>query len=135
MNSFPPGNPKELELAERMSALGVQESDIKETFVRSGGHGGQNVNKTSTTRPKSRLAESRISINGFANSSSPAPPNGFPHRHPRQRLHRQRVPPRRLSQSRLQSRRHRLAHTRERRKNGRETQHQEGSCWLRTIAR
>jgi len=48
MNSFPPGNPKELELAERMSALGVQESDIKETFVRSGGHGGQNVNKTST---------------------------------------------------------------------------------------
>ncbi len=31
-----------------MSALGVREVDIEETFVRSGGHGGQNVNKTST---------------------------------------------------------------------------------------
>jgi protein subunit release factor B len=31
-----------------MAALGVRESDIQETFVRSGGHGGQNVNKTST---------------------------------------------------------------------------------------
>jgi len=31
-----------------MSALGVLETDIEETFVRSGGHGGQNVNKTST---------------------------------------------------------------------------------------
>jgi protein subunit release factor B len=35
-------------LAERMAALGVRESDLEETFVRSGGHGGQNVNKTST---------------------------------------------------------------------------------------
>jgi peptide chain release factor len=35
-------------LARRMAALGVVESDIEETFVRSGGHGGQNVNKTST---------------------------------------------------------------------------------------
>ena len=35
-------------LARRMAALGVRESDIEETFVRSGGHGGQNVNKTST---------------------------------------------------------------------------------------
>jgi peptide chain release factor len=35
-------------LAERMTALGVREADIEETFVRSGGHGGQNVNKTST---------------------------------------------------------------------------------------
>jgi protein subunit release factor B len=35
-------------LARRMTALGVRESDIEETFVRSGGHGGQNVNKTST---------------------------------------------------------------------------------------
>ena len=32
----------------RMAALGVRESDIEETFVRSGGHGGQNVNKSST---------------------------------------------------------------------------------------
>ena len=35
-------------LARRMAALGVRESDIEEAFVRSGGHGGQNVNKTST---------------------------------------------------------------------------------------
>ncbi len=39
---------KEEQLAQRMAALGVRESDIEETFVRSGGHGGQNVNKTST---------------------------------------------------------------------------------------
>jgi protein subunit release factor B len=31
-----------------MAALGVREGDIDETFVRSGGHGGQNVNKTAT---------------------------------------------------------------------------------------
>jgi protein subunit release factor B len=31
-----------------MSALGVREEDLEETFVRSSGHGGQNVNKTST---------------------------------------------------------------------------------------
>lgn len=31
-----------------MEALGVREADLEETFVRSGGHGGQNVNKTST---------------------------------------------------------------------------------------
>ena len=36
------------QLAQRLAALGVQESDLEETFVRSGGHGGQNVNKTST---------------------------------------------------------------------------------------
>ena len=35
-------------LAKRMAALGVTEADLEETFVRSGGHGGQNVNKTST---------------------------------------------------------------------------------------
>jgi protein subunit release factor B len=39
---------KEAQLARRMLALGVQEGDIEESFVRSGGHGGQNVNKTST---------------------------------------------------------------------------------------
>lgn len=31
-----------------MAELNVRESDIEESFVRSGGHGGQNVNKTST---------------------------------------------------------------------------------------
>ncbi|NBV25105.1 MAG: peptide chain release factor-like protein [Proteobacteria bacterium] len=36
------------QLDERMLALGVRACDLEETFVRSGGHGGQNVNKTST---------------------------------------------------------------------------------------
>ena len=36
------------QLDERMLALGVRECDLEETFVRYGGHGGQNVNKTST---------------------------------------------------------------------------------------
>lgn len=41
-------NDKEAQLARRMAELGVNESEIEETFVRSGGHGGQNVNKTAT---------------------------------------------------------------------------------------
>lgn len=48
MGSFPVSIEKEDQLAQRMASLGVRESDIEETFVRSGGHGGQNVNKTST---------------------------------------------------------------------------------------
>ena len=48
MSAFPVSSEKESQLAQRMSALGVSETDIEESFVRSGGHGGQNVNKTST---------------------------------------------------------------------------------------
>ena len=48
MNAFPVGADKEAQLAQRMASLGVREADIEETFVRSGGHGGQNVNKTAT---------------------------------------------------------------------------------------
>jgi len=48
MSRFEVSTDKETQLAERMAALGVREADIKESFVRSGGHGGQNVNKTST---------------------------------------------------------------------------------------
>jgi protein subunit release factor B len=48
MSAFPVSPEKESQLAQRMTALGVNEADIDESFVRSGGHGGQNVNKTST---------------------------------------------------------------------------------------
>ena len=48
MSSFPVTPDKEDQLAQRMVALGVRETDIEESFVRSGGHGGQNVNKSAT---------------------------------------------------------------------------------------
>jgi protein subunit release factor B len=48
MSAFPVSPEKEAQLTRRMIALGVREADVEETFVRSGGHGGQNVNKTST---------------------------------------------------------------------------------------
>ena len=39
---------KQKELEEKMKKLGILESDIVERFVRSGGHGGQKLNKTSS---------------------------------------------------------------------------------------
>ena len=48
MGSLPVSPEKEEHLRQRMAALQVNESDFEESFVRSGGHGGQNVNKTAT---------------------------------------------------------------------------------------
>ena len=48
MSDFGVGLYKEKALKEKMSRLGISESDIVESFVRSRGPGGQNVNKTST---------------------------------------------------------------------------------------
>jgi protein subunit release factor B len=39
---------KEKLLKKKMEALNIREGDIKESFIRSRGRGGQNVNKTST---------------------------------------------------------------------------------------
>ena len=48
MSLVSPNPDKQELLAHRMAALGVRETDLEESFVRSGGHGGQNVNKTAT---------------------------------------------------------------------------------------
>ncbi len=48
MSVFPVSSEKESQLAQRMATLCVSETEIEESFVRSGGHGGQNGNKTST---------------------------------------------------------------------------------------
>lgn len=48
MSVFPVGEQKEKAIRERMDSLGVREDDIEERFIRSGGKGGQHVNKVST---------------------------------------------------------------------------------------
>ena len=48
MSGFALSSEKLAQVEQRMSALGVRESDLEETFVRSGGAGGQKVNKSSS---------------------------------------------------------------------------------------
>ena len=48
MAAYGVGPEKERALAERMESLGIREADLVEKFIRSGGHGGQNVNKVAT---------------------------------------------------------------------------------------
>jgi protein subunit release factor B len=45
---FPVSADKARELRERLERLGIRDEDLDEQFVRSGGKGGQNVNKVST---------------------------------------------------------------------------------------
>ena len=48
MQTFSAEPEQDAQLTQRMATLGVRVADIEESFVRSGGHGGQNVNKTAT---------------------------------------------------------------------------------------
>jgi len=48
MSIFSVSPAKEKDLKVKMDALNIHEEDIEESFVRSGGKGGQKVNKTST---------------------------------------------------------------------------------------
>jgi len=48
MGLFPVRQEKERALARKMKLLGIRAQDMEESFIRSGGRGGQKVNKTST---------------------------------------------------------------------------------------
>jgi len=48
VGTFGTSDEKERALAERFVLLGIRDEEVVEQFVRSGGKGGQNVNKTST---------------------------------------------------------------------------------------
>ncbi|MGI8906180.1 MAG: peptide chain release factor family protein [Candidatus Sumerlaeaceae bacterium] len=48
MGLFGLSEEKEAALRERMESLGIRLEDVTESFVRSGGRGGQNVNKVAT---------------------------------------------------------------------------------------
>ncbi len=45
---FPISPEKEKKLRDKLDSLGIHEKDIKESFIRSRGRGGQNVNKVAT---------------------------------------------------------------------------------------
>ena len=48
MGKFPVSESKERALFARMEKLGLMEDELQESFIRSGGKGGQNVNKVAT---------------------------------------------------------------------------------------